>query len=62
MRKTMTAMIPSTALAMPMATAAAPAAEASWPKFKRKCKKSECWQRMLNVSWMRGDGNKDCHV
>ena len=54
-------MILSTAMALPMAMAAAPA-EASWSKFTKKYKKSECWQRMLDFSWIRGDGNRDCHV
>ena len=61
MKRTMTAMIPPTAMALPMAMAAAPA-EASWSKFTQKCEKSECWQRMRNFSWVRGDGNRDCHV
>ena len=62
MRNIMTAMILSTALALPLAIVAAPAAEASWSKFTQKYKKSECWQRMLNFSWVRGDNNKDCHI
>lgn len=61
MKRTMIAMILSTAMALPMAMAAAPA-EASWSKFTKKYKKSECWQRLLNFSWIRGDSNKECHV
>lgn len=61
MKRTMTAMILSTTMALPMAMIAAPA-EASWSKFTQQYKKSECWQRMINFSWIRGDNNKECHI
>ena len=44
-------------LAVAIATTSA---SSGWNDFKRKFSKSECLQRIINFSWVRGDMSKDC--
>ena len=60
MKKAMATMALATALALPVTTMATTPAAAGWNDFKKKFSKSECLQRIINFSWVRGDMGKEC--